>query len=221
MSETSFLKLSFLSPQFTSSCTPNRLCPGHRHCLSVLDFLLLLLLHEVKKGIRKTGKIETAKNFIFFVNRDFFLDKFFSGKGEFQWLLFKATYFRRDRCSSLTKINLNFNSMFLHTSEEKNIYFFLIDAGETTFLWLLLSLMVVTWWMYVVFCQLMWLTFFIWPDIQNQTLACNCCFTNNIVSETKQLLLLLYLNSCHVPYIPFLFHFLLQLILGFQLLSLS
>lgn len=83
MSQTSFLKLSFLPSQFTSSCTPNRLHPGHRHCLGILDFLLLLLLYEVKKGIGKTGKIETAKTFIFLSIEIFFLINSLQSKENF------------------------------------------------------------------------------------------------------------------------------------------
>lgn len=182
---------------------PKQAAPGHRHCISILIFLLLLLLHEVTEG--KNWKDWANWNiqelfFVFFFlllwvffksgNGDFCLHNFFEVKGGFRWLLLLGNVFQRIKALLSYKIRQDFNLNFLHTWEEKLLKFFLMDAGETTFLWLLLSFVVVTWWMYAVFCQLRWVTLFIWPNIQNQTLASKYCLTNNIVSETRQVPLL-------------------------------
>lgn len=162
---------------------------------SILVCLLLLLFHRAKEGVEKTGKIETEKDYNYFLksaNGDFFLDNFPAAKAGF---LMGFASILGEQAAPLQKSGRIL--IFTHL-RRKITEMFHMDAGETTFLWLLLSLVVVTCWMFTVFC---WLR---WPKTQIQTLASKC-----FLSGARQLppLHFIYLNNSCVLSMLLLLHF--------------
>lgn len=118
MSETSLPEIIFFSSR---SFHPNWLPPGHRHCPSILFSLLLLLLHEAKEDVEKTGKIETGRNYNYFLNLVMeisFLTTSLQSKEDFDGFCF---YFRRAGCSFFTKIRQDFG---FYALKKKNYWIF-------------------------------------------------------------------------------------------------
>lgn len=108
-------KIFFSSLSFQPIWLPS----GHRYCPSILVCLLLLLLHKVKEGVEKTGKIVTEKDKNYFLNLVMeisLLTTSLKPKENFDGLCF---CFRRAGCSSFTKTRQDFN---FYTLEKKNYY---------------------------------------------------------------------------------------------------